>query len=165
MEEVQEGWRELSLGTPPAPTNQHSNGGITGSTANHLLTPAVLRPVALADPLPSKTATLTPQVTAPNAGGPEIKNTKRTLPTDAGQGLRPTVSPRPEPDSSQPDNPEGRKQKGLRVGAQTGPPPPARWGAWAPTRVPPAFCATWDTPLSSSRPRSVCRPLTAFPSS
>lgn len=60
MEEVQEGWRELSLGTPQPPTNQHSNGGITGSTANHLLTPAVLRPVALADPLPSKTATLSP---------------------------------------------------------------------------------------------------------
>lgn len=83
--------------------------------------------------------------------GPRDKRIpKRTLPTDAGQGLRPAVSPRPEPDSSQPDNPEGRKQKGLRVGARQGHLPLPVGELGYPTRVPPAFCATWDTPLSSS---------------
>lgn len=82
VEEAQEGWKELSLGAPPSPPQTSTaTEGITGSTANHLLTPAVLRLVALADPLPVKTATLSPhQVQLPMLGAPRGTNTKEDPP-------------------------------------------------------------------------------------
>lgn len=144
--------RSCHLGDPPAPHKQAQQQGASldrlPTTSSHLLFSGLWTWLTLCQLKlpPSHPTRYSSQCWGPR----EERILKRTLPTDSGQRMWPGVSPRPEPDSSQPDNPEGRKQKGLRVGARQGHLPLPVGELGHPTRVPPAFCATWDRPLSYS---------------
>lgn len=124
--------RSCHLGPHQFPPNGHSTGGCTAESAtNPFPTPALLsRPVVLGDPLPSLSATLPPHKAQPLLlwlWAPRRERTpKRANHTDSGQGVWPGVRPRPEPDSSQPDKLERRKQEGLRDESKTQPPTPTR---------------------------------------
>ena len=149
-ETCSEAGRSCHSGHPPAPHKQAQQRRASldrlPTTSSHLLCSGLWPWLTLCQLKlpPSHPTRYSSQCWGPR----EERIPKRTLPTDSGQGMRPGVSPRPEPDSSQPDNPEGRKQKGLRVGTRQGHLPLPIGELGHPTRVPPAFCATRDTPLS-----------------